>query len=223
MGDEERGARGEWIAALRRDYTRAGLDEADLGDDPVAEIGRWIEEAVALDLPEATAAILATADREGRPSGRVVLLKGYGPGGFDFFTNYESRKARELEENPRGCLVFYWPALERQVRIAGAVERLPADLSDAYFASRPRGSRLGAWASPQSRPLADRAELEARLAEIEERFTEKTVPRPPHWGGYRLRPEEIELWQGRASRLHDRFRFRRATPEGPWERVRLAP
>lgn len=198
------------------------LTEADLLDDPIALFRRWFDEAVAAELPEVNAMTLATADRDGRPSARTVLLKGVDGRGFEFFTNYESRKARELDANPHAALVFLWAPLHRQVRVTGDVTRLTAAESDAYFATRPRGSQLGAWASAQSSVLEGRAALEARLDEVRARFGSGEIPRPPHWGGYRLVAESVELWQGRPGRLHDRLRY---TPVGEHRFViqRLAP
>lgn len=198
------------------------LTEADLLPDPIALFEQWFAEAQAADLPQVNAMTLATATPDGRPSARIVLLKGVDPQGFQFFTNEGSHKGGELAANPRAALVIHWAILERQVRVTGAVERLTEDESDAYFATRPRGSQIGAWASEQSHPLADRAELERRCAALESRYADGPVPRPPHWGGYRVVPEEIEFWQGRSSRLHDRFVFTR-TPDGDWEHVRLQP
>lgn len=194
----------------------------ELGDDPLAILGRWLEEARAADLHEPEAATLATATRDGRPSARMVLVRGAGERDLRLYTNHESRKASELDANPRAALVFHWgPPLRRQARVEGAVERLSDRDSAAYFATRARESRLGAWASPQSRPLADRAELEGLLAAAEARFADEDVPLPPFWGGYRLVPEAVELWQNRANRLHDRARYERSG-DG-WARVRLAP
>jgi pyridoxamine 5'-phosphate oxidase len=198
------------------------LTEDDLLPDPVALFERWYAEALAAGVAQADAMTLATATRDGRPSARVVLLKGVDARGFTFFTNYESRKARELDANPRAALVLLWAPLERQVRIGGEVARLSAEESDAYFATRPRGSQLGAWASRQSRPLTGRAELDERWAELDARWAGAPVPRPPQWGGYRLAPREIEFWQGRANRLHDRFAYTRET-DGTWARARLQP
>jgi pyridoxamine 5'-phosphate oxidase len=198
------------------------LTEDDLLENPIALFERWYAEADPAATPQPEAITLATATRDGRPSARVVLLKRVDARGFTFFTNYESRKGRELEENPRAALVWLHAPHERQVRVAGAAVRLSAEESDAYFATRPRGSQLGAWASQQSRPIADRGELEARWAELEERWAGAPVPRPPYWGGVRVEPDEIEFWQGRANRLHDRFAYTRAA-DGSWSRTRLQP
>lgn len=209
------------ISDLRREYDLGGLDEADLAADPFTQFGLWLEQAIAADPQDPTAMTLATADRQGRPSARVVLLKGFDERGFVFYTNYDSRKGRELAANPWAALSFFWAPLHRQVRIEGTVEKIAAAESDVYYASRPLGSRLGAWASPQSRPIADRAELERALAEVAARHEQGELPRPEFWGGYRLRPETIEFWQGRPSRLHDRILFQRGP--GGWQRQRLAP
>jgi pyridoxamine 5'-phosphate oxidase len=198
------------------------LTEADLPSDPIALVQRWLADAQATGVDQHDAMTLATATRDGRPSARVVLLKGIDARGLAFFTNYESCKARELDANPHAALVLLWIPLQRQVRVTGRVERLSAEESDAYFATRPRGSQLGAWASEQSRPLPDRAALEARWAALDERWGGGAVPRPPHWGGYRVAPDEVELWQGRANRLHDRFRSVR-TAAGEWGWTRLQP
>lgn len=198
------------------------LTEGDLLPDPIAVVQRWFAEAQASGIPQPDAMTLATAAPDGRPSARAVLLKGIDERGFAFFTNYESRKGRELAANPRAALALLWVPLERQVRVTGLVERLGAEESDAYFATRPRGSQLGAWASEQSRPLADRATLERRVAELEARYAGTEVPRPPHWGGYLVVPDEIELWQGRPDRLHDRFAYARAAGGG-WQHARLQP
>jgi pyridoxamine 5'-phosphate oxidase len=198
-----------------------GMPEPTGQEDPLDLFRAWFEAArrAGIFLPEAMT--LATATADGRPSARMVLLKGAGEDGFVFFTNYESRKAEELEANPRAALVFHWAILERQVRIEGTVRRIPQDRSHAYFETRARGSRLGAWASLQSRPLPDRAELEARYREIEARYGDDPVPCPPHWGGYRVVPDALEFWQGRMSRLHDRFRWTRAGEA--WTVERLYP
>jgi pyridoxamine 5'-phosphate oxidase len=209
------------IADIRRDYARARLDEAHVSPDPVAEFDRWFSQAQEAKVLEPNAMALATATRDGTPSVRLVLLKGYDERGFVFFTDYRSRKAVELEGNPRAALAFYWGELERQVRITGTVERTSAQESEAYFRTRPRGSRLGAWVSHQSQVIPSRAPLESGLQEVKERFPTDEVPLPPHWGGYRLRPEEIEFWQGREDRLHDRIRYLR--DGGGWKIERLSP
>jgi pyridoxamine 5'-phosphate oxidase len=198
------------------------LSEADLDDDPIALFRRWFAEAHAAGTIEGEAMTLATATPDGRPSARIVLLKGVDADGFAFYTNRESRKGRELKANPHVALVWHWPALERQVRVTGTATPLDADASDAYFATRPRGSQLGAWASEQSRPLLRRDELDERWASLAARFADVPVPRPPHWGGFRVAPVEIEFWQGRANRLHDRFAYTR-TAAGAWQRTRLQP
>jgi pyridoxamine 5'-phosphate oxidase len=209
------------VADVRREYGLAGLSEGDLAADPIEQFRLWLEQAMTVDPKEFTAMTLATADREGRPSARVVLLKGVDERGFVFYTHYDSDKGRELRENPRAALVFYWPAQDRQVRVEGTVEKTSRAESEAYFASRPLGSRVGAWASPQSRRISGREELERKVREAGERFGED-VPLPPDWGGFRVHPEAIEFWQGRPSRLHDRLRYSRDS-EGHWRIERLAP
>ena len=208
------------IADLRQEYMRAGLGEADADRDPIRQFERWFEDALRARLPLPNAMTLATISAQGAPSARVVLLKGIENGGFTFYTNYRSRKARELEAHGTACLLFMWSELERQVRIDGRIERVSAAESDAYYASRPLGARLSAWASPQSQPVASRATLEAAMAEARARYGE-TPPRPEHWGGYRVLPTEFEFWQGRADRLHDRLLYTREG--GNWRIVRLAP
>jgi pyridoxamine 5'-phosphate oxidase len=189
--------------------------------DPIAEFRELLAKARQREAGDATACALATADADGRPAARMVLLKQVDEEGFVFYTNYSSRKARELEANPRAALCFYWSSLDRQVRVEGPVKRLPAAESDAYFSSRPRGSRIAAWASKQTEPLASRAELVARVARTEARFLGREVPRPEFWGGYRLVPERIEIWHNQLHRLHDRFVYRRG--RDGWERHRLYP
>lgn len=205
-----------------RQYHRGHLERDDIAADPFTQFGRWYAEAHEAGLLEPNAMTLATASREGRPSGRTVLLKGYDEHGFVFYTNLTSRKGRDLLENPHAALVFYWRELERQVLIAGPATQVPPEESDCYFASRPRESRLGAWASDQGAVLEGREALERRLREAERRFAGGEVPRPEHWGGVCVDPESVEFWQGRPSRLHDRFRYLRAAPDG-WRIERLSP
>ncbi|HVK12119.1 MAG TPA: pyridoxamine 5'-phosphate oxidase [Gemmataceae bacterium] len=209
------------IADLRTDYALRGLTEADAGDDPFRLFDRWFADALAAGVPEPNAMTLATCTPEGVPSARVVLLKIADDRGFAFFTNYDSRKGAELANNPRAALVFLWPALERQVRVEGRVERTTEAESDEYFVSRPLNSRLGAWASAQSSIIPDRAALERQHEELVARYPDGNIPRPPHWGGYRVVPSVFEFWQGRPSRLHDRIRFRKA--DAGWSRDRLSP
>lgn len=209
-------------ADLRLNYTRGGLLESEADPNPFILFETWFNQAVEAELPEPNAMTLATVGTDGRPAARIVLLKGVEPGGFLFYTNYESRKGEELAAHPWGALVFWWAELERQVRIEGAVERISAAQSDQYFYSRPLGSRLGAWASEQSRVIGDRTLLEDRLAAFQAQYPDGEIPRPSHWGGFRLRPDVMEFWQGRPSRLHDRLRYR-LTWVGDWECDRLAP
>lgn len=209
------------IADIRKDYKLQSLSEQDVAADPFEQFGRWWQEALNSEVDEVNAMTLATATKTGIPSARIVLLKGYDEKGFVFFTNYESHKAKELVENPHASLVFFWKELERQVRIDGAVEKVSAAESDAYFQSRPEGSQIGAWASPQSAVIQNRRIIETNVVKYTEAFAGKPIPRPDHWGGYRVLPVCIEFWQGRSSRLHDRFRFTREA--GNWKRERLAP
>ncbi|MBB6627252.1 pyridoxamine 5'-phosphate oxidase [Nocardioides sp. KIGAM211] len=209
------------IADLRHEYAAGGLDEGDLAPDPVTMFRRWFEDVRAANLHEPNAMVISTVSAEGRPSSRMVLLKGVAEDGFRFFTNTRSRKGAELAANPACSLLFPWHLLERQVRVDGVAEPLPDADVRAYFDSRPRGSRIGAWASHQSHPVADRGALDAAYAEADARFPGEDVPVPEEWGGYLVRPETVEFWQGRTSRLHDRLVYRRAA--GSWETERLAP
>lgn len=209
------------IAALRRDYALASLTEADVDADPIRQFERWFADAVSARVPEPNAMALSTATRDGVPSGRIVLLKGVDANGFVFYTDYRSRKGVELSENPLAALTFLWKEIERQVRITGSVSRVSTPESEAYFRTRPPGSRLGAWASRQSSVIANREELEAQLQEIALRFPNGDVPLPSHWGGFRVMPDEIEFWQGRSDRLHDRLLYRRL--ESGWVISRLSP
>lgn len=209
------------LAAARADYTRGGLVEGDLLPDPVAMFRRWYDEAHAAGVHEPNAMAVSTVDAEGRPSSRLVLLKGVTEEGFSFYTNTRSRKGLELAANPACALLFPWHPLERQVRVDGVAERLPQEEVDAYFAVRPRGSQIGAWASHQSRPVSGRDELAQEYAVLEERFEGVDVPTPEEWGGYLVRPEAVEFWQGRPGRMHDRLVYRRGG-DG-WRTERLAP
>ena len=211
----------ERIAALRKEYTRAALSEKDVHGDPFEQFRAWFTEARNADLLEPTGLALATSDAAGQPSLRMVLMKGLDDRGFIFFTNYESRKALALEQNPRAALLFYWAELERQVRIEGTVERLAGPESSEYFAARPRESQLSAWASPQSRVVADRLTLERGMDRLRASHDGQEIPRPPFWGGFRCVPSMLEFWQGRPGRLHDRIRFRREADR--WMIERIAP
>ncbi|MEM5312159.1 pyridoxamine 5'-phosphate oxidase [Paraburkholderia sp. JHI869] len=210
------------LADLRKTYSLGSLDAADVDPDPIRQFQTWFAQALDAKLPEPNAMTVATVDAQGRPAARILLIKGVDERGFVFFTNYESRKGRELSANPHAALLFHWIELERQVRVEGKVELTSAEESDAYFNSRPLGSRIGAWASEQSTVIANRETLEAREREIVAQYGE-APPRPPHWGGYRLVPQAIEFWQGRPSRLHDRIRYTRESASAAWKIERLAP
>lgn len=209
------------IADIRTEYQRHALSEADVADDPIDQFTRWFDEALKAEVVEPNAMCLATATPDAYPSARMVLLKGVDARGFVFYSDYRSRKGRELADNPCAALCFFWPELERQVRVTGAVQRVSRAESDEYFQSRPLPSRIGAWTSVQSSVLPSRDVLEAELARNSARFAEGHVPLPDHWGGFRVVPEEIEFWQGRPSRLHDRIQFRREA--GRWVKRRLSP
>jgi pyridoxamine 5'-phosphate oxidase len=209
------------LGELRREYARARLDEATVSPDPLVEFARWFDEAVKVEARDANAMTLATVGADGAPSARIVLLKDFDERGFVFFTDYRSRKGLELAKNPRAALVFYWPELERQVRVTGTTSLVGREEAEAYFRTRPRGSRISAWISHQSQVIASRQQLEARVPELEGRYPGNDVPLPPHWGGFRLRADSIEFWQGRTNRLHDRIRYLR---EGDrWRIDRLSP
>ena len=209
------------IADLRKDYSHASLSESDVAADPMAQFKKWFDEALAAQVPEANAMSLATVNTNGRPSSRIVLIKEFDQRGFAWFTNYESRKGHELHQNQHAALLFHWIELERQVRIEGRVERISAEENDAYFESRPLGSRIGAIASSQTEPVDSREALETRYADAEAQHGAHP-PRPAHWGGYRLVPDYIEFWQGRSSRLHDRIAFK-LQADGSWDKQRLQP
>ncbi len=212
------------LADLRQEYAQAELDRSHVADDPIEQFRDWFDEVLNSEVEEPNAMTLSTTAADGTPSARIVLLKGLDERGFHFYTNYDSRKGRELDQNPTASLVFLWKPLERQVRVQGSVVRMPPEESTSYFHSRPRGSQLGAWASPQSRVIESRAELEDTLAEVTAEYEDHDeIPRPSHWGGYVVRPTEIEFWQGRPNRLHDRLRYRREDAQGDWTLERLAP
>ena len=209
------------LPELREDYGRGSLSESDVSTDPMEQFRVWFQEALDRGLPEPNAMTLSTATPEGRPSARIVLLKGFDERGFAFFTNYRSRKGRELTANPFAALLFFYPSLERQIRVEGRIELLSSEESDTYYLSRPIGSRLGAWASNQSEVVADRSTLDHRLSELEKRALSESFPRPPHWGGFRVVPEVFEFWQGRHNRMHDRLRYR--STASAWVIERLEP
>jgi pyridoxamine 5'-phosphate oxidase len=209
------------LTDLRKEYTLNGLDPKDVLANPIEQFQGWLNEAIAAGVPEPNAMHLSTVSAEGRPSGRIVLIKGVDARGFTFFTNYQSRKGMELVAQPFAALTFFYPQLERQIRIEGTIEKVTPDESDAYFQSRPRGSQLGAWASAQSEVVESRAMLEERQQALELQFAGQSIPRPPHWGGFRVIPDYLEFWQGRPSRLHDRVRYRKN--EDNWIIERLSP
>jgi pyridoxamine 5'-phosphate oxidase len=210
------------LADLRKEYSLSGLAEKDLARDPFRQFEKWFQEAEAAKIHEPNAGALATADKDGRPSVRMVLLKGMDGRGFVFYSNYHSRKGRELEVNPRAAFLFPWVALERQVTVEGAVTKLTREESEAYYHSRPRASQLAAWASPQSTIISGREALEDSMKAVERKYLGAEAPVPPHWGGFRINPQTVEFWQGRRSRLHDRLRYRRSE-DGSWVVERLAP
>ncbi|HEU4472052.1 MAG TPA: pyridoxamine 5'-phosphate oxidase [Flavisolibacter sp.] len=210
------------IADLRQDYSSLSLLETDVAANPIEQFSKWWAQALDSHIHEPNAMTLATASADGMPAARIVLLKDYNPQGFVFFTNYKSYKAMHLEENPKACLVFFWKELERQVRITGLVAKLDAKESDAYFLSRPKGSQLGAWASPQSSVIEGRGWLDEEYQRVSEEFKDKELRRPEHWGGYLVKPVIMEFWQGRPSRLHDRIQYSMQT-DGSWKIERLAP
>jgi pyridoxamine 5'-phosphate oxidase len=210
------------IADIRKDYKLKSLSETDIESNPILQFSKWWDEAMKSEIDEVNAFTLATASPEGKPSARIVLLKGFDARGFVFFTNYESNKGILIANNPNASMVFFWKELQRQVRIDGIVEKTSAAESDAYFTTRPAGSRIGAWASPQSKVVNAREELENKFSDYELKFSEKNIPRPPFWGGYRIQPQLIEFWQGRQNRLHDRIQYR-LQKDNSWKIERLAP
>ena len=207
----------------RHDYDKDQLDESAVAPDPFAQFQAWFDAATAADVPEPNAMVVATASAEGRPSSRVVLLRGFDPRGFCFYTNYESRKGSDLAANPYASCVWFWQGMERQIRVEGSVEKVEPAESDDYWRGRPRMSKLGAWVSDQSQAVESRQALETEMEHLQQRFPGDDIPRPPHWGGFRVVPTVVEFWQGRRSRLHDRVVYRRADRDAAWEIVRLSP
>ena len=210
------------IADIRKDYQLQTLSEQDISADPIQQFTKWWEEAIQSEIDEVNAFTLATSSLQGKPSARIVLLKGYDNKGFIFFTNYESAKGNELANNPQASMVFFWKELQRQIRIEGSIEKVSPRESDEYFSSRPEGSRIGAWASPQSKIITDRSEIEINAQKYQQQYADGNIPRPPYWGGYRLKPLQIEFWQGRANRLHDRIQYT-VQKDNSWKIERLAP